>query len=57
MSRGKAQFELGQYAESRDDFRAALALRPGDPVLRENLRQAERYLLTQKPGKSGAAKP
>ena len=58
MSRGKAQFELGQYAESRDDFRAALALRPGDPVLQENLRQAERYLLTQTPKKApGSGRP
>jgi len=42
-NRGRAQFELKRYQASRDDFRAALALSPGDPVLTENLRQAERY--------------
>ena len=57
VNRGKAKFELGQYAESRKDFKAALALRPGDPVLQENLRQAERYLLTQTDKKSGTGKP
>lgn len=34
---------MKRYKESRDDFRAALSLQPGDPVLIENLRQAERY--------------
>jgi len=43
FNRGRALFELKRYQESRDDFRAALALQPGDPVLTENLRQAERY--------------
>ena len=43
FNRGRARFELKRYAASRDDFRAALALHPGDPVLQENLRQAERY--------------
>ncbi|WP_291271536.1 tetratricopeptide repeat protein [Geothrix sp.] len=43
FNRGRARFELKRYRESRDDFRAALALRPDDPVLTENLRQAERY--------------
>ena len=42
-NRGRCLFELKRYKESRDDFRAALALRPSDPVLTENLRQAERY--------------
>ena len=42
FNRGIAHFELKQYAASRGDFKAALALKPGDPVLRENLRQAER---------------
>lgn len=45
-NRGRALFELKHYTESRDDFRAALALHPGDPVLQENLRQAERYAAT-----------
>jgi tetratricopeptide (TPR) repeat protein len=43
INRGKARFELRRFKESRDDFQAALALRPGDPVLTENLHQAERY--------------
>jgi tetratricopeptide (TPR) repeat protein len=43
FNRGRAQFELKHYAASRDDFRAALTLLPGDPVLTENLRQAERH--------------
>ncbi|WP_243383503.1 tetratricopeptide repeat protein [Geothrix alkalitolerans] len=43
FNRGRARFELKLYKESRDDFRAALALRPNDPVIAENLRQAERY--------------
>jgi len=43
FNRGRCRFELKRYTESRDDFRAALALRPDDPVLVENLRQAERY--------------
>ena len=42
-NRGRCLFELKRFRESRDDFRAALALQPGDPVLAENLRQAERY--------------
>lgn len=42
-NRGLALFNLKRYAESRDDFRAALAQRPDDPVLKENLRQAERF--------------
>ena len=42
FNRGIAQFNLKHYAASRDDFKAALALRPGDPVLQENLRQAEK---------------
>jgi tetratricopeptide (TPR) repeat protein len=46
FNRGRARFELKHYAASRDDFRAALALHPGDPVLQENLRQAERYAAT-----------
>ncbi|WP_243315319.1 tetratricopeptide repeat protein [Geothrix paludis] len=43
FNRGRARFELKLYKESRDDFRAALALRPDDPIIAENLRQAERY--------------
>ncbi len=42
-NRGLALFNLKRYAESRDDFRAALTQRPEDPVLKENLRQAERF--------------
>lgn len=42
-NRGLALFNLKRYAESRDDFRTALAQRPDDPVLKENLRQAERF--------------
>lgn len=43
FNRGRARFELKQWTGSRDDFRAALALQPDNPVLAENLRQAERY--------------
>ncbi len=43
FNRGRCRFELKRYRESRDDFRAALALQPDNPVLAENLRQAERY--------------
>jgi tetratricopeptide (TPR) repeat protein len=43
QNRGKALFEIKHYKESVEDFRAALALRPEDPILKENLRQAERY--------------
>lgn len=43
FNRGRCLFELKRFRESRDDFKAALALQPGDPVLAENLRQAERY--------------
>lgn len=51
FNRGRARFELKRYQESRDDFRAALALSPGDPVLAENLRQAERYAALPAPKK------
>lgn len=43
FNRGRARFELKRYAESRDDFRAALALQPDNTVIADNLRQAERY--------------
>ena len=43
FNRGRARFELKRYRESQDDFRAALDLQPGNTVLAENLRQAERY--------------
>jgi len=43
FNRGRGRFELKRYKDSRDDFRAALALQPDNPVLAENLRQAERY--------------
>lgn len=43
FNRGRARFGLKRYAASRDDFKAALVLLPGDPVLTENLRQAERH--------------
>ncbi len=56
FNRGRARFELKRYKESRDDFRAALALRPDDPVLAENLRQAERYAALPEPGKSPTAR-
>ena len=49
FNRGRCLFELHMYAQSRDDFRAALALRPNDPVLVENLRQAERYAAVSAP--------
>ncbi len=51
FNRGRCLFELNRYLESRDDFKAALVLQPGDPVLIENLRQADRYaaLPTPKP--------
>lgn len=52
-NRGRACFELARYQEARDDFQAALSLLPGDPVLLENLRQAQRYLdVTTKPKKN-----
>lgn len=44
FNRGRAGFELGRYLEARDDFQAALVLLPGDPVLQDNLKQAQRYL-------------
>lgn len=43
FNRGIARFELKRYADSRDDFKAALALQPQDPVIIANLEQAERY--------------
>lgn len=51
FNRGRARFELRRYQESRDDFRAALALQPGNPVIAENLRQAERYAALPAPKK------
>ena len=42
-NRGRAAFELKHYPQAVEDFRAALTLMPGDAVLAENLRQAERY--------------
>jgi tetratricopeptide (TPR) repeat protein len=56
FNRGRARFGLQRWKESRDDFRAAAALRPDDPVLAENLRQAERYALLPEPRKSAPAK-
>ena len=55
FNRGRARFELKRYRESRDDFKAALALRPDDPVIAENLRQAERYAAL--PAPKSKAKP
>lgn len=52
FNRGRAHFELKQYAASRDDFKAALALQPDNPVLAENLRQAERYAALKPPTKA-----
>jgi tetratricopeptide (TPR) repeat protein len=51
FNRGRCRFELKRYAESRNDFRAALTQRPGDPNLTENLRQAERYAALPSPKK------
>jgi len=51
FNRGRCRFELKRYQDSRDDFRAALSLQPGDPVLLENLRQAERYAALPTPRK------
>ncbi len=48
-NRGLAHFEMKDYLKSRDAFQAALALRPGDPVLTLNLRQAERHILLPAP--------
>lgn len=42
-NRGRAAFELKRYPQAVENFRAALALLPGDAALTENLRQAERY--------------
>ena len=44
FNRALSRFELKRYADSRDDFRDALALRPGDPVITRNLREAEKAL-------------
>lgn len=53
FNRGRACFELGRYLEARDDFQAALTLLPGDAVLLENLKQAQRYLdASSKPKKA-----
>ncbi len=52
FNRGRACFELARYQEARDDFQAALTLLPGDPILLENLKQAQRYLdIKSKPKK------
>jgi tetratricopeptide (TPR) repeat protein len=56
FNRGRCLFELKHYRESRDDFRAALSLRPEDPVLAENLRQAERYAALPEPKKPAVKK-
>lgn len=56
FNRGRCRFELKRYQESRDDFRAALALRPADPVITENLRQAERYAALPEPRKPSPAR-
>lgn len=50
-NRGRCLFELKQYQASATDFRQALTLQPGDPVLTENLRQAERHAAQPKPGR------
>ncbi len=51
-NRGRSLFELKRYKEAVEDFRAALALAPADPVLAENLRQAERYLAAETRGRT-----
>ncbi len=51
-NRGRTYFELQRYQQAADDFKAALTLVPGDAVLQENLRQAERYLGAEAKGKS-----
>lgn len=51
FNRGRCLFELKRYADSANDFRAALAQRPDDPVLAEDLRQAQRYADVAKPRK------
>lgn len=49
-NRGRTNFELKQFQASMEDFRFALASSPDDPELRENLRQAERYLKAARNG-------
>lgn len=49
-NRGRTHFELKHFQASAEDFRIALATNPDDPVLKENLRQAERYLKAQRNG-------
>lgn len=51
-NRGRSLFELRRYREAADDFTAALALAPEDPVLKQNLRQAQRYLEAETRGKA-----
>lgn len=47
INRGRALFELGRFRESKADYEAALAELPGNAMLEENLRQANRYLEAQ----------
>lgn len=49
-NRGRTNFELKQFKASAEDFRSALAWNPDDPDLKENLRQAERYLKAESNG-------
>jgi tetratricopeptide (TPR) repeat protein len=62
-NRGRAAIGLKRYREGRDDYAAALALNPKDPVLVRNLKanvsMADKYLSYQasKPGKGKVAKP
>ncbi len=53
INRGRACFQLARYQEAKDDYEAALADLPGNPMLQENLRQAKRYLEAQQ----GSPKP
>ncbi len=53
FNRGRACFEQARYLEAWNDFQAALTLLPDDPVLLENLKQAQRYLdASSKPKKT-----
>jgi tetratricopeptide (TPR) repeat protein len=62
-NRGRAAIGLKRYREGREDYAAALALGPKDPLLVRNLKgniaMADKYLAYQaaKPGKGKAARP
>jgi tetratricopeptide (TPR) repeat protein len=50
-NRGRSLFELQRYGDAVEDFQLALVALPDDAILKENLRQAERYLAAETKGK------